>query len=152
MNRHYEWILFSKENERLIGQNDTLLVSLNRLEEILGNMQQVGGFRATVLASTEGLPIASVSAEQDGVIAAAMAALLQRVSREAKEELRMDDLDEVMLRTENQTRLVSRYFDSGDKRLILAVLVPKGHPYRRLTNRAIREIQTLLSLDNLGNE
>jgi hypothetical protein len=64
----------------------------------------------------------------------------------------MDDLDEVMLRTENQTRLVSRYFDSGDKRLILAVLVPKGHPYRRLTNRAIREIQTLLSLDNLGNE
>jgi predicted regulator of Ras-like GTPase activity (Roadblock/LC7/MglB family) len=129
----------------LIEQQETVRATLTRLKEILDTMQQSGGFRAAVLASAEGLPIASVSAEQDGAVAAAMAALLQRVSREAKEELGMDDLDEVMLRTESQTRMVSRYFDTGERRLILAVLVPKGSPYRRLTNRAIREIQTLLS-------
>jgi hypothetical protein len=52
-----------------------------------------------------------------------------------------------MLRTENQTRLVSRYFPSEDKRLILALLVPKGQAYRRLTNQAIREIRTLLAAE-----
>jgi predicted regulator of Ras-like GTPase activity (Roadblock/LC7/MglB family) len=129
----------------LIEQQETVRATLTGLKEILDTMQQSGGFRAAVLASAEGLPIASVSAEQDGAVAAAMAALLQRVSREAKEELGMDDLDEVMLRTESQTRMVSRYFDTGERRLILAVLVPKGSPYRRLTNRAIKEIQMLLS-------
>jgi predicted regulator of Ras-like GTPase activity (Roadblock/LC7/MglB family) len=136
---------YEKEKGRLIEQAETVRATLTGLKEILETMQQSGGFRAAVLASAEGLPIASVSAEQDGAVAAAMAALLQRVSREAKEELGMDDLDEVMLRTESQTRLVSRYFDTGERRLILAVLVPKGSPYRRLTNRAIREIQTLLA-------
>jgi predicted regulator of Ras-like GTPase activity (Roadblock/LC7/MglB family) len=139
-----------KESGHLIGQEETVLATLTGLEEILNTMQQSGGFRAAVLASTEGLPIANVSTEEDGAIAAAMAALLQRVSRETKEELSMGDLDEVMLRTDNQTRLVSRYFDSGDRRLILAVIVPKGCPYRRLTNRAIRDIQVMLSNDPLG--
>ncbi|MGC9357223.1 MAG: roadblock/LC7 domain-containing protein [Anaerolineae bacterium] len=115
------------------------------MKRVLQEMRDAGGFRLVVLTSTEGLPIASASTQQDGTITAAVAALLQGVSREAKQELGLNILDEVVLRTEDQTRLVSRYFNSGDKRLILAVLVPKGCAYRRLTNKAIREIQSILA-------
>jgi predicted regulator of Ras-like GTPase activity (Roadblock/LC7/MglB family) len=129
-------------------RHNTSMTDLATLQDVLEALREAGGFRVVVLTSTEGLSIASAFAEQDSAITAAMAALLQRVSREAKEELGLDALDEVMLRTENQTRLVSRYFSSGDKRLILAVLVPKGQAYRRLTNRAIREIRTLLAAES----
>ncbi len=126
-------------------QVNSSLPALATLQDVLEKLRDAGGFRVVVLTSTEGLPLASVFSEQDSTITAAMAALLQRVSREAKEELGMDPLDEVMLRTETQTRLVSRYFTCGERRLILALLVPKGHAYRRLTNNTIREIQALLA-------
>ncbi|MFP4344277.1 MAG: roadblock/LC7 domain-containing protein [Anaerolineales bacterium] len=116
----------------------------NSLQMILQELQNVGGFKAVVLTSTEGLPLAGVSGTSDKDIAAAMAVMVQRVTREAREELGLAPLDEVMLRDAEETRLISRYFTVGEDSFILAALVPKGQPYRHLTNQTIRYVRELL--------
>ncbi len=115
------------------------------LEEILAAMNEAGEFAASLLTSPEGLPIAAVPADYDSNVAAAMVALLQRVSSDAQNRLGMAEVDEVTIRDRDTIRLVCRYFTVGEQRLILTATVPPGRPYRRVTNRAIRQIQHLLS-------
>ena len=115
------------------------------LEKILHEMDEVGRFQVSVLTSTEGLPIATVPAGYNSNLVAAIVALLQRVSNDAQSQLGMAEVDEVSISDRARIRLVCRYFVVGRERLILAVIVPPGRPYRRATNRAIKQIKQLLS-------
>jgi predicted regulator of Ras-like GTPase activity (Roadblock/LC7/MglB family) len=110
------------------------------LEEILREMSARGNFEAAVLTSLDGLPIATVPADYESEVAAAMVAMLQQVSHDARTQLAMGRIDEVTIRDEDFTRLVCRYIEAEGQRLILAVVVPGGQPYRRVTNRALRDI------------
>ena len=83
------------------------------LQRTLREMIQEGHFRAAVLASIDGLPLATVGRSAD---------------------------KELMAGTQGNC-FVSRYFNVGDDPLLLAVKIPPGRPHRRLTNKAIREIQ-----------
>lgn len=115
------------------------------LEEILTAMNEAGKFTASLLTSTEGLPIAAAPADYDSDVAAAMVALLQRVSNDAQSQLGMAEVDEVTIRDHDTVCLVCRYLIVGDQKLILTATVPPGRPYRRATNRAIKQIRQLLS-------
>ena len=115
------------------------------LEEILAAMNETGQFIVSLLTSTEGLPIAVAPADYDSDVAAAMVALLQRVSNDAQSQLGMAEVDEVRIRDHDAVCLVCRYFTVGDQRLILATTVPPGRYYRRVTNRAVTQIRQLLS-------
>lgn len=110
------------------------------LREILATMKKQGGFEAAVLTSLDGLTIATVPADFESDIAAAMVAMLQRVSHDAQSELHMAPIDEVTIRDQAFTRLVCRYIEIEEQRLILAVIVPDGGVYRRVTNQAIQNI------------
>ena len=115
------------------------------LKEILYAMNEAGGFRLSVLTSNEGLPIATAPVDYNSDLAAAMVALLQRVSNDAQSQLEMSELDEVTIRDSDRTRLVCRYLTVRRQSLILAAMVPPGSPYRRVTNRAAKQIRELLS-------
>ena len=115
------------------------------LEEILYAMNEAGGFRVSVLTSTEGLPIATVPADYDSDVTAAMVALLQRVGNDTQSQLGMAAMDEMTIYDCDRTRLVCRRIIVGRERLILVAIVPRGHCYRSATNRAIRRIRRLLS-------
>lgn len=115
------------------------------LEEILCRMNEVEGFRVSMLTSTEGLPIAAVPANYDSDFAAAIVALIQRTSNDARSQLGMADVDEVTIRACDGIRLVCRHIVAGRDRLILAVMVPPDCPYRRVTSQAVKEIRELLS-------
>lgn len=117
---------------------------MTAIDDVLREMYEEGGFEAVVLTSAEGLPIVSIPAGYDSDVTAAMVALLQRVSHDAQTQVGMAAVDEVMIRASDGVRLVSRYLKAQDEQLILAVVVPWGAPYRRLTNRAVREISRLL--------
>ena len=121
------------------------VVEPTSLEEILYAMNEAGGFRVSVLTSTEGLPIATVPADYDSDVTAAMVALLQRVGSDAQSQLGMAEMDEMTIYDRDRTRLVCRHITVGRERLILVALVPRGHCYRRATNQAIRQIRQLLS-------
>jgi predicted regulator of Ras-like GTPase activity (Roadblock/LC7/MglB family) len=111
-------------------------------EETLEKMNREGSFEASVLASSDGLPIATVPSDYDIDITAAMGALLRSVARETHNLVGLAQLDEVSVRAGDSMRLVCRYFSVKDEDFILAVVVPSYRRYyRRVTNQAIRKIE-----------
>lgn len=114
------------------------------LAQIVHRLNLDGGFQTSVLTSEDGLTIAAYPVECDSDTTAAIVALIQRVSNDARVLLGMSDLDEVTIYDHNCTRLVCRYIASEEKRLILAVIVLPHRPYRHLMNRAVRQIEQLL--------
>lgn len=115
------------------------------LKEILWEMNADGRFEVVILASQDGLLIATEPADYDSEVTAATVALLRKVSSETREQLRMAALDEVTIRSSDRVRLVCRYLAVGEQGLILVALVPPDRYYRRITNRAIGQIRRLLS-------
>ena len=109
--------------------------------EILKEMNAEGGFTRTVLSTSEGLLIASAPVSSDNELASAMVAMLQQVSAETQDHLGLAPVDEVTIRTQEQSYLVCRTIPSGKDWVSLCALVPPGKSYRRATNRAVRKIQ-----------
>ena len=110
-------------------------------EKILQEMNRAGDFKATVLSTTEGLSLASAPANYEDEMAAAMVALLNKVAGQTRQQLNLVQVDELSLVGDDRTRLACRYFSVAGQDLVLAVLTLPDHCYRRLTNRAIREIR-----------
>jgi predicted regulator of Ras-like GTPase activity (Roadblock/LC7/MglB family) len=111
-------------------------------EETLKRVNGEGSFEVSMLASSDGLPIATVPSDYDTDVTAAMVALLRRVAQEMQDSVGLAQLDEVSVRASDKIRVVCRYFRVDDEDLILAVVVPSDRRYyRRLTNRAVREIK-----------
>lgn len=125
--------------------NEPISAGIQQFEEVLEQMTQNGDFTAAVLASDEGLPLASVPEPYDSDAAAAIVAMLQSVSREARDQLSMSEVDELTISDHDRIRLVCRYLEVNGEVLILAAMVPPNVYYRRVTNRAIRRIKHLLS-------
>ena len=107
-------------------------------------MHKTGKFQATVLASAEGLPIITVPANYDSDVAATIVAMVRQVSDRAQSQLGMAEMDEVKICDHDHTRLVCRYLPAEREGLILAVMVPRGRSYRRVTNQAVKQIKRLL--------
>lgn len=110
-------------------------------EETLERINREGNFEASVLATPDGLPIATAPAGYDSDVTAAMVALLKSVAQQTQDHVGMAPLDEVSVRASDHIRLVCRYFRVDGEDFILAVVVPREQRYhRQLTNRAIREL------------
>jgi predicted regulator of Ras-like GTPase activity (Roadblock/LC7/MglB family) len=112
--------------------------------EILQEMNREGGFSRSVLATSEGLSIASAPMDPDHDLASAMIAMLQKVGVETQDQLDLAPVDEVTIRTEKSEHLVCRTITYGGDWVCLCAVVPPGQAYRRATNRAVRRIQLML--------
>ena len=112
--------------------------------EILNEMNQEGGFSRSVLATSEGLPIASAPVNPDSELDSAMVALLQQAAAETRNQLSLPPIDELTIRTENKLHLICRTIKTGSDLIILGVIVPPGQLYRRVTNKAINRIRGAL--------
>ncbi len=112
--------------------------------EILQEMNEEGGFSRSVLATSEGLSVASAPMQPDHELASAMIAMLQQVGAETQDHLDLAPVDEVTIRTVESGYLVCRTIPSGEDWVCLCAVVPPGHYYRRATNRAVRRIRDML--------
>jgi len=112
---------------------------------ILHDMNEAGKFSASFLVDAQGLPVAAVTTGYDTDTASAMAALVRNVIEQAQTRIELAEADEVAVRANDKMRLVSRYFTVGDETLILVVVAPPDRPHRRLTNQAIKALQTAWS-------
>lgn len=108
------------------------------LERTLRTLIQEGHFRAAVVASIDGLPLATAGRSVDKELMAGVAAWLKEFA-----ERTHVSLDEIVARDTRGNQFVSRYFSVGDDPLLLAVNIPPGKSHRRLTNRAIKAIQRI---------
>jgi predicted regulator of Ras-like GTPase activity (Roadblock/LC7/MglB family) len=120
------------------------LSSENSFIHILEDMNQEGGFARSVLATSEGLPIASAPMRPDHELASAMIAMLGQVSVETQDNLKLAPVDEVTIRTEEKVHLVCRTIPFGTDWICLCVLVPPDLVYRRVTNKAVRRIREII--------
>lgn len=113
--------------------------------KILHGMNEAGNFKASFLVDAEGLPVAAVNSSYDTDTASAMAAMVRNVIEQTQTRIDLTETDEVTVRGDDKTRLISRYFTVGDETLILVVIAPPDRAYRRLTNRAIKALQAAWS-------
>ena len=114
------------------------------LDKILVEMNEEGGFIRSVLATEDGFSIASAPFNMDHELASAMIALLRNVSVETQDNLGLEPVDEVTIRTTDHSYLVCRNISTGGEWLSLCALVPPGKAYRRATNRAVTRIRKVL--------
>ncbi len=113
-----------------------------KLNQLLAEMNQNGGFPISVLTDAQGLAIASAARNgMDTDRQSAVVAFIQKVAGQAARQLGMGATDEIALNDENGQSLICRPFQVNGHELILAVIVPeKDASYRRATNQAINEI------------
>lgn len=109
--------------------------------DILQEMNREGGFTRSVLATAEGLPIASDPVNSDSELASAMVTMLQQVAAETRNQLGLPPIDEITIRTEKKHHLICRPIKIDNELMILGVIVPPDHVYRRVTNKAINRIR-----------
>lgn len=126
------------------NQVSSVGIGSTSLIDILEEMNLEGGFARSVLATSEGLPIASAPMRPDHELASAMIAMLQKVSVETQDHLDLAPVDEVTIRTKERVYLVCRTIPSGEDWICLCALVPPGKAYRRATNRAVRRIKKMV--------
>jgi predicted regulator of Ras-like GTPase activity (Roadblock/LC7/MglB family) len=112
------------------------------LDQVLCEMNDEGQFKASVLVSREGLPISSVSSPFDVEMLAAMVTVVGNTVEQARENIGLDELDEVSVVQADKMRLICRHFSIGEEDVILAAIAPPHQTYRRVTNRAIRRIRS----------
>lgn len=112
-------------------------------ESILVQMNQTGHFTAAVLASDDGLPIASAPTPSpyDSDTIAAMVTMVKDFIKQTQTRLGLADVDEVAIFVNDKSRLICRYFDAGAHPFVLTVLAPPQISYRRVMSRAVREIK-----------
>ena len=115
------------------------------LQDIMQSMHEAGQFEAAILASLDGLPIATEPPDLDPQVAAATVAMLRKVGSDTQEQLGMAELDEATIRSRDGVRLVCRCLTAGGQEMILIAIVSPGGYYRRVTGRAIKQIAQLLS-------
>ena len=120
---------------------EVILTGQASLSEILEEMNEEGRFKASVLVSAEGLPLSLIPSPFDSETMAAMVALVINTIQHAREQIGLDEIDEVSIVQGDKMRLVCRYFVAEEEELILAVIAPPYQSYRLLTNRAISRIK-----------
>jgi predicted regulator of Ras-like GTPase activity (Roadblock/LC7/MglB family) len=108
------------------------------LERTLRTLVREGQFRGAVVASTDGLPLAVAGRIADKELMAGVAAWLKEFAQRTNMSL-----EEIVVRDTQGNRVISRYFNVGNDPLLLAVNVPPRRAYRKLTNKAVQEIQRI---------
>ena len=132
------------------AEGDRELTDEAQLLEILREMKELGHFKASLLVDMEGLTLSSISSPFDNETIAAMVALVKNSIRQAREQIGLDDVDEVSVVQGDKMRLVCRYFVAGGEELILAAIAPPHQTYRQLTNRAIRQVKVMWKPSSRG--
>jgi hypothetical protein len=133
----------SQKEQRILLEKKVLGFT-EKLEAQLRRLNIEGEFLASLVADTQGLPIAAVDSEYNTEMIAALSALVRDVSHRAETQLKFKKMDEVSLVDDDKVRLVCRYFRVGDQTYVLSCVVPAYKTYRRLTNTAIREIEKIM--------
>jgi len=112
--------------------------------DILEKMNEEGGFIRSVLATEEGLPVAAVPDQSLDNSLSALVSLLHNVSHDVLSQLEIDEISEITIRDQDRYKFVCRRIKTADDSLLLAALVPPDLYYRRVTNRAMKRIQSFL--------
>ena len=116
------------------------------LLDVLERINEEGEFFTSVIMDAEGLSLAEVSSHYDINAIAVIPTMLQLVIQRAESQRTFSKVDEVsFLDNDEKIKLVARYFYVIGQLFVLVLLFPKGKAYRKLANKATKEIKLILS-------
>lgn len=112
------------------------------LNQLLTQLNKIGGFTASVLTDDQGLCLAAAITGSDPEVHSALVAQVQKVASQVGKQLGMAQTDEIALNDTAGQRLICRPFQVNSHHLMLAVTIPdKSQPHRRATNQVIEAIR-----------
>ncbi len=116
------------------------------LEDILKGVVADGYYEAALLSDGDGLLLAVAAPDETAAMMAAMTATLRSTAMRVHKQLELAPVDELSLVCDDRFHLVCRFLNTDvGAPLILTVVVPPNHSYRRITNQAITNIQAVLA-------
>jgi hypothetical protein len=107
------------------------------LQTVLRELADNEAISLAVLANGDGFVIEAVPENELASVAAAIGASLHQLADRLPEKR---PVDEVSILLDDRQRLVCRALPGERADMLLSVVVRSGRAYRRLTNRAMREI------------
>ena len=123
-----------------------MIGNFSKLQAIMNKLIDEGNFVAGVVASEDGLVVASAVREnvnQD--IAAALTSLVQQTVDRVKKELEIGDIRYVII-DGKKGKVIFKSINGKGESLILAAIVPPGvKTFKRLISKTAREIGDIFS-------
>lgn len=119
----------------------------HRLSQVLADAVEEGSFDVGVVATDQGLVLASTGGSDEirdvlGALTGVFDDVVSRVRRDAG----LLAVDEVAVRDRTFGRIVVRPAGQHDDlRIFVVVRVPRGLPWRRVTNRLCKEVEEELA-------
>ena len=114
---------------------------------ILGDILEEGDYEVALLSDSDGFAIAAAPFDRMTDMTAAMTALLRDTANQAHHHLKLSNINELSMVTDNRLRFVCRFFytDAGQS-LTLTVMALADQPYRRITNHAVTRLKEACDL------
>ena len=120
----------------------TTSATAENLKQIISDLQKHPNIKIAILSTGDGIPVNSINEEDNK--AAAVAGFMLASAHQGFAMLNLFSSEEIVIRNSKHQLFVSRIFQMGDSRLILIVLFEKEIAYKRLINRAIKDIVTMM--------
>lgn len=113
------------------------------LEKTLNEIVSDERYPAALLSDSDGFLLAEAALDDTSAMMAAVTALLRQAAAQARQQLALPNVNELTLVSDDRFRLVCRFFQlPTGQSLSLTVMVAPDASYRRVTNNAIKEIQS----------
>lgn len=116
-----------------------------RIENFMAEVIKLGNYETAYLLSEEGLALAHDMADEivpeERLVE--MAVLFQEIQKMVDVMGGISDIKELVVEGHNKRKIIFRFFNAFDQKVILSLVVPPQKTYRGLTNKLVRLIQKI---------
>lgn len=114
-----------------------------RIEDFMSEVIKLGNYETAYLLSEEGLTLANSNANEivPGDRLVEMSVLFQEIQKMADVMGGISEIKELVIEGHNKRKIIFRFFNAFDEKVILSLIIPPQKTYRGLTNKLMRLIQ-----------
>ena len=114
-----------------------------KIENFMSEVIKLGNYETAYLMSEEGLTLAhslvdEVVSEERLI---EMAVIFQDIQKMADVMGGISEIKELVMEGNNKRKIIFRFFNAFDQKVILSLVIPPKKTYRGLTNKLVRLIQ-----------
>jgi len=114
-----------------------------KIEKFMSEVIKLGNYETAYLLSEEGLALAHELADEivpeERLVE--LMVIFQQVQKMADVMGGISEIKELVIEGHNKRKIIFRFFDAFDQKVILALIIPPQKTYRGFTNRLVQLIQ-----------
>ena len=116
-----------------------------KIENFMSEVIKLGNYESAYLMSEEGLALAHSLVDEivpeERLIE--MAVIFQDIQKMADVMGGISEIKELVMEGNNKRKIIFRFFNAFDQKVILSLVIPPKKTYRGLTNKLVRLIQKI---------